>query len=96
MENMPILHYGASVERLGWTMVVLGLLSQISAENALPSYNLILGSAILLSIDYQLPLPCRALVIIRSSSTEIQYNLWVIILLGSLFNPIYSISSYFY
>ena len=55
MENMPILHYGASVERLGWTMVVLGLLSQISAENALPSYNLILGSAVLLSIDYQLP-----------------------------------------
>lgn len=40
---VPLRSYDIRIERLGWAMVVLGMLSQLSAENALPTYNIVLG-----------------------------------------------------
>lgn len=41
--EVPIHNYDLRMNRLGWAIVVLGMLSQLSAENALPSYNIVLG-----------------------------------------------------
>ena len=43
MDEDAVKKYAAYVERIAWTQVFFGMLTQISSEYAFPSYNVVLG-----------------------------------------------------
>lgn len=43
MSGEPAQAFRTSTQRLSWAIVVLGMLSQLSAQNSIPTYNVVLG-----------------------------------------------------